>query len=416
MNNENQLALLSSEQIFTLSKKYDDLSKKALNDNSYESDYFSAFLVPTAFLKNPSNFEVCFDKIIFHLDEAYKKSDNESDRRMVSKSMDDLFHKLIYIIQDKIEISKKQNDRNIVNKTVDFFTNSSKVALQFFVKSNSPAGLIKNSIELATGESDLLLIANHSADIINSFAEYLYYKWEIKKDEAFFYTQLAHVYQKILNSSAFKSEFGLVRNTFSRNKEFVLKNTIEQKGLTSAIHLTKYDTNSNEKNYSAKVIVEELIELGRWEDIISFVKMAKNQNLEVLNEIINDAYEGYQINYKESNGKGITPKEFKAKLELEGSELRNFEEKQASTKRKNFIAISIAIVLTLASLVYGYVSSQNSYNELAKIESNRISVAAQEVSLLIENKQYAEASRKINEEIKWGTEESFLVFNFSKKM
>jgi hypothetical protein len=111
-----ELVLITHNELDQLDREYVEYSKSSHKDLTYESDYQAALRVPAAFLKKPSNFEESFDKILFHLDEAYRKSNDDNTRITISRTTDDIFHKVICIIQARIDNIEREYKKGFFQK------------------------------------------------------------------------------------------------------------------------------------------------------------------------------------------------------------------------------------------------------------------------------------------------------------
>jgi len=271
--------MLSQGKLVQLDQKYSELAHSARTDKTYLSDYQAAFHAPAAFLQNPSNFEATFDKIIFHLDAAFKKTGNEDEKTLISRVAEELFNDHIYIIQARIEQLKVENNKGFLEKLFENLKNIGN-------KVSSLVGLSKGAA--------VAQISSEAIDLFKAYFDFLATKWHLEREESFFYNQLASVYAKILDSACFSNEFGLLRNTFSRNKEDILRFTTLQKGLTAALNLTKYDRTQTELMDSARAISRTLIARGDFQSVVDFLKMVKEKQLPNFIELKREAIESYR--------------------------------------------------------------------------------------------------------------------------
>jgi len=273
--------MISEGKLIKLDQKYMELSHNARMDKTYVSDYQAAFHAPAAFLQNPSNFEATFDKIIFHLDSAFKKATDSDEKALVSRVSEELFNDHIFIIQERIEQLKAANSKGFLEK---LFDGLSKIGDK-----------IPEMIGMKKGEA----AAKLSAEAVDLFKAYFYFlttKWQLDAEECFFYNQLASVYAKILDSACFSNEFGLLRNAFTRNKEDILGFTVQEKGLTAALNLTKYDRTSSELMDSARIITRTLSSLGDWGKLVDFMQLIKEKNLANYKELKREATVAFKEN------------------------------------------------------------------------------------------------------------------------
>ena len=265
MAENNEALILSPSKLVELDNEYKQLSKKAHFDSNWETDYQAAYRAPAAFLMDDkaTNFETTFDRILFHLDEAFKKADDIEIRRAISRTADDQFSQIVFILQLWIAKIKKENEKGFIEKL-----------------STNVKGIIKKASDFSTylkvpGNPALSAALSITPDVANLLVDYLNFlntKWGIKKDETEFYNQVSSVYQKILDSQCFNKEFGLLRNTFIKNKEDILTHVVYKKNLTAGKNLTKYDINDSEKQDSARIILNALASMQEWELAMDYLK------------------------------------------------------------------------------------------------------------------------------------------------
>ena len=345
MEEGKELVTITPNEIDQLDREYVDYSKNAHRDLTYESDYQAALRVPAAYLRKPSNFEQSFDKILFHLDEAYRKSTDTNTKIMVSRTTDDIFHKVICIIQAKIDLVSKENSRTFFQKVRDSISN-------FFDN-------VKNNLHL---EEPSAIIAASAAPEVGklsvAFFDYLLTKWEIQNEESYFYNQLANVYQKILDSKSFSNEFGLIRNTFTTNKDNILTYVVLQKGLTAAKNLMKYDEKDSERQDSARIIMRTLIAMQEWEKGANFLHEINASGLanysELKDEFIGE-YKQFLVYLKSKEGKKDPAKEISKKyptadsIEYLMTADKNGYNKYMSVRKIKKLAIIFSIVFAIVA-------------------------------------------------------------------
>jgi hypothetical protein len=271
--------MITEGKLLQLDQKYVELALSARTDKTYASDYNAAFHAPAAFLRNPSDLEATFDKIIFHLDSAFKKAGNEDIKDIISRTAEELFSEHIYVIQARIKYIKNQNAKGFFQKMFDTAKG---------ITSKLPDLLSRNIKEIAVNLSE------DAINLVEAYFTFLTTKWKINEEESFFYNQLANVYEKILDSSCFNNEFGLLRNTFSRNKENIIHFVVLHKGLTSALNLTKFDKTVTELQDSTRIIVKTLMNSHNWEKLIDFMKLVKSRNLANYIELKREVIEKYK--------------------------------------------------------------------------------------------------------------------------
>jgi len=399
----NELIVIENNELERLDQIYLEYSKKALIDPTYESDYQAALRAPAAFLKKPSNIENTFDKILFHLDEAYRKSSDDKMRLMISKTIDDIFHKLIGIIQAKIDYIQIENNKNLFQKITETFTN-------FF--NNVRKNLFHGEPLAVFAES----AAPEIGKLLGAFFDYLLINWELKRNITFFYNQLANIYQKILNSKAFSNQFGLIRNTFTTNKQNILAYVTQEKGLSAARILMKYDENESEKQDSARIILRTLTSMGEWEkgaDLLSELRESKLPNYAEMRDEYLRAYKSFLEYLKNKEGKKDPRKEIKTRYPtaeaieyLINADKPGYEKyRRKRTVRKFAVIFSILFVLIT---FLAFAASEGKKNEqqrkqyqtdnVSKLEDqwNEVERTASKVDALIKEKKYEEAIKLVN--------------------
>lgn len=270
----NELVLTDS-QLESLSMDYRALAKKALYDDSYESDLHAALYAPATFLKDPTNFEAAFDVVIYHLNEAHRKCKDETTLRIVARVADELFNNHIYVIQYRIDYALNENKKGFLKKISEFLA-------------EVPKKLSINYVQT------LIDAAPEIGKLSGAYFEYLSRRWMIKEKEQYFYNQLANVYQKILDAECFDPDIGLARNNYLRNKENILRYVVMQKGLVAATNLTKFDKSDSQVQDSARAISRALIETGQWDNLVEFLLMVKGKGIANLFELKKEAIEAYE--------------------------------------------------------------------------------------------------------------------------
>ena len=354
-------------------------------------------------MRKPSNFEQSFDKILFHLDEAYRKSTDANTKIMVSRTTDDIFHKVICIIQAKIDLVSKENARTFFQKVRDSISN-----LFDSVKDNlhlaEPSAIIAASAAPEVGKLSV------------AFFDYLLTKWEIKNEESYFYNQLANVYQKILDSKSFSNEFGLIRNTFTTNKDNILTYVVLQKGLTAAKNLMKYDEKDSERQDSARIITRTLIAMREWEKGANFLHEINTAGLanymELKDEFIGE-YKQFLVYLKSKEGIEDPAKEIKKRyptadsIEYLMTADKNGYNKYMSARKIKKLAIIFSIVFAIVAFfiwagIEGGKMEQEKKQYLtdnaSKIQDqwSQIEKTATKIDKLIAEKNFKEAIPLIN--------------------
>lgn len=273
-NDEKQFLMHNEFQLDTANENYKSLAMRALRDDSYESDLKAALYAPSVFLQDPSAFESTFDLIIYHLDEAFRKTDLGKDRRIVSRVAEELFSNHVYVMQYKIEFALAENKKGLIRRIGEFI--------------EAIPSKIDGDVTIT-----LIEVAPDVAQLSCAYFEYLGTKWMIQEKEGYFYNQLANVYQKILDCECFDPSIGLVRNNYLRNKEDILRHVVFQKGLVPAMNLTKFDYADTQMQGSARIITRTLIEKNDWNNLVSFLAIAKEKELVNLFELKKEVLEAY---------------------------------------------------------------------------------------------------------------------------
>jgi len=273
-NDEKQFLMHNDFQLDTANENYKSLAIRALRDDSYESDLRAALYAPSVFLQDPSAFESAFDLIIYHLDEAFRKTDLDKDKKIVSRVAEELFNNHVNVMQYKIEFALAENKKGLIRRIGEFIEAiPSKLSLDVQIT--------------------LIEVAPDVAQLSCAYFEYLSTKWMIHEKEGYFYNQLANVYQKILDCECFDPGIGLVRNNYLRNKEDILRHVVFQKGLVPAMNLTEFDYADTQMQGSARIITRALIEKNDWNNLVSFLSIAKEKQLVNLFELKKEVLEAY---------------------------------------------------------------------------------------------------------------------------
>jgi len=119
-NDEKQFLMHNEFQLDTANENYKSLAMRALRDDSHECDLRAALYAPSVFLQDPSGFESAFDLIIYHLDEAFRKTDSDKDRRIVSRVAEELFNNHVYVMQYRIEFALAENRKGLIRRIGEF--------------------------------------------------------------------------------------------------------------------------------------------------------------------------------------------------------------------------------------------------------------------------------------------------------
>jgi len=266
---------MTSTALALKASQYQNLAIAARDDDSYDCDLAAALLAPSVFLANPlgESFEHTFDKILFHLENAYQKAGEiAEDKAKISRITEEIFHCQVLAIQSRINQDEKKNSSLLAD------ISSSLTKLPNALFSINPLAKVEVGLGI-------------SLDVFQSFVKYINEEWEIKKDKKYFYSQTANIYQKVIKSNAFDARNGLIRNTFKAKKEELLTYLVTERNLTSALALTQYDINEEEKSESARIIHKALMIRKDWDGVISFMKKVKQHNLFCLEDLKRDSIE-----------------------------------------------------------------------------------------------------------------------------
>jgi|GEM_PF-1273137 len=443
----NSEVAVPQDKLIELSSKYQLLSENAKRDTTFKSDYEAALLVPSLFLSNvksQKDFDYYFDKIMHHLNSAYRKADFE-DQLIVTCAIDELIHLFIFVMQKRIEaIAESSSVGNLVVSTLNGVRKSGvgstlrKMAKEFAKETavDQVTGVAANYVTGGAAEPAILAIkaskalnslspkdmdniANFSSGLLQDFTGFLSARWAKGKDESYFFNQLLHIYRKAIDSDAFFSGgFPNTTSVFERNKEIVLGSALNLHGVDAAIHLIKLDSTDNEICRSAKIIVKGFIDLGQqdvkqWEALIEFLKRSEIEHLANNNELRRDVIAAYNAIYSDKvKGFRYKPDDYKARIELDDEEWEAYlDDKSAKKKKFLIIGLSVSVVIIIG-LVIGFFAKQSSYELKAKVEQNRINTTAADIAKLIKQGQFSEASQKINSELKWSERGMFLIIPF----
>lgn len=349
-------------------------------------------------MKRPSNFEQAFDKILFHLDEAYRKSNDENTRIIVSRTTDDIFHRVICIIQERINHVKAENQKGFFQKVSEYASN-----------------IISNLGLAGSGVVFAVEVAPEVSNLASAFFDYMLTKWELRQEESYFYNQLANVYQKILDSRSFNSQYGLIRNTFTTNKEEILTYVVYQKGLVAARNLMKYDEKDSEKQDSIRIISRALISIGEWEKCANFLNDIKGTGVANYLELKDELLESYShfLEYikkwssrKDKAGRAIR-KKFPTRDSLEYFVVEGnlgYAKYMRNRRVKKYAIATIIFVLFIAFLTWASIEGEKLQQQESNYRKTNYSVlenkwsevrtAADEVEQFVSEKKYKEALKK----------------------
>jgi hypothetical protein len=404
---DKELVSITRNELDQLDQEYVVHSKNALRDLTYESDYQAALRVPAAYLKKPSNFEQSFDKILFHLDEAFRKSKGENIKTMVSRTTDEMFHKVICIIKAKIDLITKENTKGFFQKI-----------------SESVSNFVNNVIEnQALLHPVAILAASASPEVGKlsiAYFDYLLTKWETNREESYFYIQLANVYQKILDSKSFNNQFGLIRNTFTTNKKNILAHVICEKGLTAAKNLMKFDERDSERQDSARIILRTLIAINEWKKgakLLYEMNAAGLSNYAELKDEFLAAYKQFLKYLKSKEAKDDPQKEIKVHYPtsdaikyLINGDKAGYQNYIDNYKRKKVIIATakiIALLFIVIVIIGLYQLAESNYLPESQKESSRLSIIANDVDLLVQKQDFSSAVKKVDE-IVWNNQKIFI--------
>ncbi len=363
--------VLSYSQIQQIDNEYEKLSEQSHFDDNWETDYQAALMAPAAFLLNKvTNFESAFDRILFHLDEATKKTQDITIQKAISRTADDIFSRTIHLIQNHIDLIKKENDKGFL--------------LKFTERVNSIIQTLSNpSSYFTSGHPGVSAALNIAPEISNMFRDFLFYlndKFQIEKNENIFYNQLSHVYQKILDSLSYNPEFGLIRNTFTRNKEEIIRHVVYNKGFNAGKQLMKFDKTESEIQDSIRIIVYSLIKTNNWDNIIEFFNDIRLLNLQNYRELESMVIKEFTIKHKNKLLVGIK-NILRTKLkEKEQKALDKYVEeyrqklngtyddfniiKKEKFKKKVIIGLIIVFVLGIFNLVFNLFNQFNNASSI----------------------------------------------------
>lgn len=438
-----EITTINQNQLIELKDRYQSLCEEAKTDTSFKSDYEAAVLAPSLFLIDVSaqkDFDFFFDKIIHHFMSAYQKA-GEEERVLITRAMDELIHEFIYTMQRRIETTKdKASTRSLVGSTLERIKEVSGSALKFAAvgAAGTAGGIVSGAtgglaspvlVDLgmalmgkATGvsEKDGEIIVNSSIGLLQDFTGFLSSNWAKGKDENYFFGQLLFVYQRIIASDAYSiGLFPKVAASYERNKEVILPLSLEQQGLHPTTNLLALDSSEVQKSISANLIVKNLINLAlkdskNWESLIDCLKWAENESPVNYEALKREAVASYEVAYRKNKKRLLySPVDFKAKVELNDKEWHEYVQQKSKRKRQKTLIISSVSIILIITLVSAFFVKQSSYEAMAKIEKERITTAEAEISTLINQTKFSDASQKINTELKWNVRNTFVVFPYS---
>jgi len=275
-NDEQELGIVYIEQnkLELFEGKYNEMAQRAHTDNTYESDYIAAYLAPAKFMNRPSGFEASFDIILFHLNEAYRKSISKDEKLIISRTVEDIFSRLLIVIQDKIQVAKQSAVKKFFKNLFKSIRNVQENFFNTLEEVNETTKNIFNNELKNVGAIDILKmnpkgqllfsIGPEISNITEAFVTCLYERWEIKQNEEYFYMQVLSVFEKILNADCFENH-GLVKNCFLRVKNEILPFAYYHKGVDICLFLGNFDDDENNKIETNRILVNVLIESKKWE-------------------------------------------------------------------------------------------------------------------------------------------------------
>jgi len=435
---EKSIAVIDKSILAQLESEYHVIAKQAHTDLTPASDIQAAFLAPATFLTRPSNFEATFDQILFHLDEAYKKSDESSAQKTVSRMAESVFADLIYVIQNRLSQISEENKKGLFKKLTQSAQNITKNVLGIGQKPNADENqksekpkLDAQSIIAVVGSFKnthpallaAVTIGPEVGNLFEAFTGYLVTKWEVEKEESYFYNQLVHVYEKILDSACYDSR-GLLQNTFIRTKDQIIYFVVEKKGITAALNLSKYDTTSAQSQETSRLIVMSLAVQERWDEASAFLLELKKKDVSNVLDIQNQLSQSYRSFLERKNGILSSSKEHVdidvevEKYVLKSTDPAKYEAllvRLAKNKRTKKILSLAKIAAVLAIIISGLFYRWNSYQKVAKIESTRINSKVTEIGNLVSQKEYQRAISTIEDGVVWQEERLLLSGNDEDK-
>lgn len=270
-------ALISVDDFQNYLTKYNDVARVARTDLTPESDLIAARLAPIVFLVNLKGFEATFDLVVHHYEQALKKAGSKNTQLSISRECEEMFHLHIYTLQLKIEDMKSKMRESMWGKAKSSFKQILVGIRDFFLTS-------------LTGMED---IVDGTIDMLSLYFEKIRFEWRVKEEEAFFYLQIGHVYQKILDSQCYSGEFSLLQNTFSTNKERILPAVVQKQGMSASVDLLDFAKSSREKRDGVRIIMDALINSNRFEDILLLIPRISSMvdNMWELKQRIMQGYE-----------------------------------------------------------------------------------------------------------------------------
>lgn len=187
--------------------EYQEVANTAINDETYKSDLKAAILAPSIFLQSPKNFETCFDKIVYHLENAIDKCDNPKDKQKIQLFAQEIYHGHIFIIKSKVDFLIEKNNEGFLTKIDNFF----KKVFGGYVK--------EHTVQLPSTISDFLQ-TEYGPEAVTLMVEYfrvLAKNTKLNEELNLFYIQMFRTYRKVIQTNIYKKDTRLMVNTIKSN-------------------------------------------------------------------------------------------------------------------------------------------------------------------------------------------------------
>ncbi|MEW6084841.1 MAG: hypothetical protein AB1607_09620 [Chloroflexota bacterium] len=271
---------LTTAQTNAYYEKYLTLLHDVSKSNTFKPHYEIAFYTPILFIKGEKGFEATFDQILFHLQNAYQKSNNEKTQEGVMQSIQSLLDFHIDMVETAIEVAQSGNKSSLIERI--------KISIQNIIKEFSSNLVLSDDF-----------IISEAAEILSAYHSYFINRKNLKKFEKKFYPQLLHVYSKVLDSPLYSSELKLVSNSFVRvGKQKMLLPALQEKGLGITLRmLRQFGLSKNDFGESLRILVQNLGNVSpppAAEDLMRLIDLFGEEDLPNRSDLERETIKYYQ--------------------------------------------------------------------------------------------------------------------------
>lgn len=209
---------------------YSKVSLLAISDSTYKSDLQAALIAPTIYLKSPKDFEICFDKIMYHLENAMLKCTDSEERTRVQLLAQEIYHGHVFIIRSKIEYLITKNNEGVWIKLDNFF------------KKIFGAEVAVHTVRVPYSLQSLLMkeFGYDAVQLITEYFRVLAENTKLNNELNIFYIQMFRTFRKIIQTEAFKYEKRLIVNTIASNIDNIYNSIIIQEKLDEIPHFVAF--------------------------------------------------------------------------------------------------------------------------------------------------------------------------------